>query len=158
MSDGVIHLALNHDFSKYMDNCQADRRAIEAVGSVLAGSERPLVVTSGTAMALTPGRVGDRRRSAHSELDEPPQRIGRSYNQDGVTGRARVGDAPAPSPQPGQARPHYLLDRDSSREGGLGVTDLRADVVSSEGDDSRACRASHLSSRTPLQRQGVSSA
>jgi nucleoside-diphosphate-sugar epimerase len=57
MSDGVIHLAFNHDFSKYMDNCQADRCAIEALGSVLAGSDRPLVVTSGTAMALTPGRA-----------------------------------------------------------------------------------------------------
>ena len=57
MSDGVIHLAFNHDFSKYMDNCQADRRAIEALGSVLAGSDRPLVVTSGTGMTLTPGRA-----------------------------------------------------------------------------------------------------
>lgn len=57
MSDGVIHLAFNHDFSKYMDNCQADRRAIEALGSPLVGSDRPLVVSSGTAMALTPGRA-----------------------------------------------------------------------------------------------------
>jgi nucleoside-diphosphate-sugar epimerase len=40
-----------------MDNCQADRRAIEAIGSVLAGSDRPLVVTSGTTMAATPGRA-----------------------------------------------------------------------------------------------------
>ncbi len=72
MSDGVIHLAFNHDFSKYMDNCQADRRAIEALGSVLAGSDRPLVVTSGTAMALTPGRAATGRRSAHSELDRAP--------------------------------------------------------------------------------------
>ena len=64
MSDGVIHLAFNHDFSKYMDNCQADRRAIEALGSVLAGSDRPLVVTSGTAMALTPGRAATE--------DDPP--------------------------------------------------------------------------------------
>ena len=64
MSDGVIHLAFNHDFSKYMDNCQADRRAIEALGSVLAGSDRPLVVTSGTAMAPTPGRAATE--------DDPP--------------------------------------------------------------------------------------
>lgn len=64
MSDGVIHLAFNHDFSKYMDNCQADRRAIEALGSALAGSDRPLIVTSGTAMALTPGRAATE--------DDPP--------------------------------------------------------------------------------------
>jgi nucleoside-diphosphate-sugar epimerase len=64
MADGVIHLAFNHDFSKYVDNCQADRSAIEALGSVLAGSDRPLVVTSGTAVAFMPGRVATE--------DDPP--------------------------------------------------------------------------------------
>ena len=56
MSDGVIHCAFNHDFSKYAANCEADRLAIEALGSALVGSDRPLIVTSGTAMVLTPGR------------------------------------------------------------------------------------------------------
>jgi nucleoside-diphosphate-sugar epimerase len=55
-SDGVIHCAFNHDFSKYLANCEADRHAIEALGSALIGSDRPLIVTSGTAMVLTPGR------------------------------------------------------------------------------------------------------
>jgi nucleoside-diphosphate-sugar epimerase len=57
MSDGVIHLAFNHDFSKYMANCEADRQAIEALGSALVGSDRPLVVTSGTGMVYAPGRL-----------------------------------------------------------------------------------------------------
>ena len=57
MADGVIHLAFIHDFSKYVENCEIDRRAIEALGSELAGSDRPLIVTAGTAM-LTPGRGG----------------------------------------------------------------------------------------------------
>src|SRR5271167_3381292 len=50
MSDGVIHAAFNHDFSKLAANCEMDRLAIEALGSVLAGSDRPLVVTSGTGL------------------------------------------------------------------------------------------------------------
>jgi nucleoside-diphosphate-sugar epimerase len=50
-SDGVIHLAFNHDFSRFVQNCEDDRRVIQALGSVLAGSDRPLIVTSGTAIA-----------------------------------------------------------------------------------------------------------
>ena len=48
-SDGVIHLAFIHDFSQYEAANQADRRAIEAMGSSLEGSDRPLVIASGVA-------------------------------------------------------------------------------------------------------------
>ena len=56
-SDGVVHLAFKHDFSKFVANCEEDRRVIRALGSVLAGSDRPLIVTSGTGLAnTTPGQ------------------------------------------------------------------------------------------------------
>jgi len=54
-ADGVIHTAFNHDFSKFKENCETDRRVIAALGSALAGSERRLIITSGTGL-LTPGR------------------------------------------------------------------------------------------------------
>jgi len=56
-SDGVIHTAFVHDFSDYAGAGETDRRAVEALGAALAGSGRPFVITSGTAL-LTPGRLG----------------------------------------------------------------------------------------------------
>lgn len=64
-ADGVIHLAFNHDFSTYQANCEDDRRVVATLASGLAGSERPLIVTSGTGMSTAgPGRVA-------SEEDPP---------------------------------------------------------------------------------------
>ena len=62
-SDGVIHLAFDHSafkvgLSKFAEVCEQDKRAIETLGSVLAGSNRPLVVTSGTGMGTpAPGQL-----------------------------------------------------------------------------------------------------
>ncbi len=55
-ADGVVHTAFIHDFSKFKENCEIDRRAIGAIGSALAGSQRPLVITSGTGL-LPSGRL-----------------------------------------------------------------------------------------------------
>ena len=64
-SDGVLHLAFIHDFSKYEDNAQIDRRAVEAMLGALEGSGKPFVLTSGTG-AIAPGRLA-------TEQDAPPR-------------------------------------------------------------------------------------
>jgi nucleoside-diphosphate-sugar epimerase len=46
LADGVIHTGFNHDFSKYKENCEHDRKVITAMGDVLKGTKKPLVITS----------------------------------------------------------------------------------------------------------------
>src|SRR5246500_4831029 len=79
-SDGVIHCAFDHsafgasDFSKFAEVCEKDRRAIEALGVALRGSDRPLVITSGTAMGnAVPGHPAI---EDHFDPDHPnPRRV-----------------------------------------------------------------------------------
>src|SRR6201998_2535419 len=61
-SDAVIHTAFRHDWSRFAESCELDKRAIEAIGAVLQGSSRPFIVSSG---------VGGVRGRAATE-DDPP--------------------------------------------------------------------------------------
>ena len=71
-SDGVIHLAFNHDFSKFAENAAAEKRAIAAIGETLLGSDRPLVVTSGVAL-LAPGTLATEETPPRQVSDHLPR-------------------------------------------------------------------------------------
>lgn len=72
-ADAVIHTAFDHDFSRFVENCEKDRRVIGALGSVLAGSDRPLVITSGTGMGS--GQHGEPAREDVFNTSHPNPRI-----------------------------------------------------------------------------------
>jgi len=63
-ADGVIHTAFIHDFANFQANCEIDQRAVATLGEALAGTQRPLVVTS----AIPGGAPG----RATTEDDAPP--------------------------------------------------------------------------------------
>jgi len=50
-SDAVLHVAFRHDWTKFAESCELDKRAIEAIGDVFQGSSRPFIVSSGVGMA-----------------------------------------------------------------------------------------------------------
>ena len=84
-ADGVIHTAFNHDFSKWAENCENDRLAIEALGSALAGSNRPLVITSGTGLVTR----ADGRPAA--EDDAPTSTVPRIKSEEAANAMAARG-------------------------------------------------------------------
>lgn len=66
-ADGVIHMAFIHDFSRFEENCEKDRQAIGVLGAALKGTNKPLIVTSGTATA----RVNTGRLVTENDLADP---------------------------------------------------------------------------------------
>jgi nucleoside-diphosphate-sugar epimerase len=80
-ADAVIHAAFNHDFSRFAQNCADDKNAIEAIGAVLEGSDRPMLVTSGLAL-IAPGRLA-------TEQDKPSPNFPRLSEQTAAAVAAR---------------------------------------------------------------------
>ena len=70
--DGVIHCAFDHDFSNFVANTEKDRRAILALGDALVGSDRPLVITSGTGLGMA--APGEPATEDHIDLNHPNPR------------------------------------------------------------------------------------
>jgi nucleoside-diphosphate-sugar epimerase len=85
-ADGVIHLAYIHDFSKFEDNARVDQQAIEAMGDVLAGSDRPLVIANGTLMLRADGRP-----ATEDDRGDPAARLGRRLTEQVLLGLADRG-------------------------------------------------------------------
>jgi len=83
--DGVIHTAFDHDFTKFVENCDKDRRAIEALGAALEGSARPLVITSTTAIG-TPA-PGQPAVENHFDPENPNPRIASELAGRALSGR-----------------------------------------------------------------------
>jgi nucleoside-diphosphate-sugar epimerase len=81
--DGVIHTAFIHDFSDFAANCATDKAAIEALGAVLEGSGRPLIVSSGT-MGLPQGRIGTEDDGIASVVPRKSEEVGLSMATRGV--------------------------------------------------------------------------
>lgn len=84
-ADAVVHTAFNHDFSKFAENSGQDQRAIEAFGAALAGTRKPLLVTSGLAMLAT-GRAAteDDVPAAHPGMPRKSEATARSLTARGV--------------------------------------------------------------------------
>ncbi|MBR0932726.1 SDR family oxidoreductase [Bradyrhizobium jicamae] len=88
-ADGVIHLAFIHDFAKFAENGAIDKAAIEAMGDVLTGTNKPFIVTSGTGL-IAPGVLitEDMRRESSPHAPRVSEQAGLTYASRGVRAMA----------------------------------------------------------------------
>ena len=89
-SDGVIHLAYNHEFVDMAAAAQGDLRAVEALGAALADSDKPLVITSGT-LGLSLGRAEPTADRPATERDRPDLNLPRVASENATIALAQSG-------------------------------------------------------------------
>ena len=120
-ADAVIHTAFDHDFSRFVENCEKDRRVIEAIGAVLAGSNRPFIITSGTGM----GSRGPGQLAVEDVFDRDhpnPRRLSELTGEE-IRQSRRVGGrrAPAAGSRHGEAGADFSGNRDRPRKRAFGL-------------------------------------
>ena len=82
-SDGAIHLAFHHDFNDFSTAAELDRKAIEALGNTLAGSDRPLIVAGGV-LGLLPGETLTEEHAAPPGLPRFSEEAALAFTGGGV--------------------------------------------------------------------------
>jgi nucleoside-diphosphate-sugar epimerase len=83
-ADGVIHTAFIHDFANYGPAAEADRRAIETLGGAFAGSDRPLIVTSGTLLVQRQGSLATEEDAHNPNFPRKSEAVGLALAAGGV--------------------------------------------------------------------------
>jgi nucleoside-diphosphate-sugar epimerase len=86
-TDGTVHLAFIHDFSKFAETGQIDKRAIDAMGEALAGSGKPFIVTSGT-LLVAPGRLATEEDPVTPGMPRMSETAGLAFASRGVRAMA----------------------------------------------------------------------
>ncbi len=85
-SDGAIHCGFVHDWTKFAESCEIDKRAIETIGTALAGTDRPFIVSAGIG-PLSPGNLAteDMAPQSHSRLPRISEQVAMAQVSKGVS-------------------------------------------------------------------------
>ncbi|MBS1165736.1 MAG: NAD-dependent dehydratase [Proteobacteria bacterium] len=116
-ADAVIHTAFDHDFSRFVENCEKERRIIGALGEELKGSNRPLIITSGVG-------IGEQEHGApaietvfNTAHRKPAHRLRRGRKRRAGSRRGCARHVASPGARRRQARPHQPVCRHLPGEG-----------------------------------------
>jgi nucleoside-diphosphate-sugar epimerase len=150
-ADAVIHAGFIHDFANYAAAAEKNKRAIETIGAVLAGSDRPFIVTSGTALTA-PGRVATEKDSANSTFPRKSEEAAASTAAGGA--RVSVLRLPPSCPRGRRSRIRPAPHPRRARQGRVGVrragSQPLARSASARCRSSLQARAGEKSHRAPL--------